>query len=383
MRIAFYAPLKPVDHPVPSGERLMARQILSLLSHIGCDVRIASRLRSFSHVPSAEVLTELTQAALAEQARIIAECGGSDPVWRPNAWFTYHPYYKAPDLIGPAVATRLAIPYITAEASYAAKRDRDAWADWQRPLGEALRMAAVNIAMTDRDRQGIAAVPGRRGVLATLPPFLLDCPQSAAALAGRPRPVGRHTVRLVCVAMMRHGDKLESYRILADALSLLAERDWHLTIVGDGPARDEVERCFARIRPGRATWCGELKPEAVHERLEAADAYVWPGIGEAYGLAYLEAAAHALPAVALATAGVGAVVEHEVTGLLAADGGERGAAFAAELDRILVDHALRARLGAGAADLVRTRRSRATTAAILAGILERLPTPGVSHEPSA
>jgi hypothetical protein len=53
------------------------------------------------------------------------------PARRPRAWLTYHPYYKAPDLIGPEIAARFAIPYVTAEASYAGKRDRDQWAGQQ------------------------------------------------------------------------------------------------------------------------------------------------------------------------------------------------------------------------------------------------------------
>ena len=31
MRIAFYAPLKPPDHPVPSGDRRMARMLWAAL----------------------------------------------------------------------------------------------------------------------------------------------------------------------------------------------------------------------------------------------------------------------------------------------------------------------------------------------------------------
>ena len=46
MRVAFYAPLKPPDHPVPSGDRRMARAIVELLGSLGHEVELASRLRS-------------------------------------------------------------------------------------------------------------------------------------------------------------------------------------------------------------------------------------------------------------------------------------------------------------------------------------------------
>ena len=46
MRIAFYAPLKPPDHPVTSGDRAMARALIAALKLAGHEVTIASRFRS-------------------------------------------------------------------------------------------------------------------------------------------------------------------------------------------------------------------------------------------------------------------------------------------------------------------------------------------------
>ena len=40
MRIAFYAPLKSPNHPVPSGDRLMARLLIAALQRAGHDVEI-------------------------------------------------------------------------------------------------------------------------------------------------------------------------------------------------------------------------------------------------------------------------------------------------------------------------------------------------------
>ena len=46
MKIAFYAPLKPPDHPVPSGDRNIARALMQALAAAGHGVVLASRLRS-------------------------------------------------------------------------------------------------------------------------------------------------------------------------------------------------------------------------------------------------------------------------------------------------------------------------------------------------
>src|SRR5205823_6149769 len=107
----------------------------------------------------------------------------------------------------------------------------------------------------------------------------------------------RHSLssKLVTVAMMRRGDKLKSFTMLAAALELISDLSWHLTIVGDGPAKSDVQILFRRLDPRRITWVGEIMPEEVHHFLNDADVYVWPGCGEAYGLAYLEAQAAGLP----------------------------------------------------------------------------------------
>ncbi len=44
MRLAFYAPLKPPDHPVPSGDRRMARLLIQAWARRAIEVELASRL---------------------------------------------------------------------------------------------------------------------------------------------------------------------------------------------------------------------------------------------------------------------------------------------------------------------------------------------------
>jgi hypothetical protein len=52
MKIAFHAPLKSPDHPVPSGVRQMARMLIEALRLGGHDIGVASHLRTYSREPS-------------------------------------------------------------------------------------------------------------------------------------------------------------------------------------------------------------------------------------------------------------------------------------------------------------------------------------------
>lgn len=357
MRVGFYAPLTPPDHPNPSGERLMARLLIQALAAAGHDVRIVSSLRSFSRDPAESVYRNLKSQALAEAERLVGAWSAASD-WRPDCWFTYHPYYKAPDWVGPAVCARLGLPYVTAEASYAGKRDAGEWAIWQADVVAAVRGAAASICFTARDRAGLERLAPLAGPLVDLPPFI-DPPPAPE----RSRRSSRAAPRLAVVAMMRPGDKLASYLALSRTLQMLLDMPWRLAVIGDGPVRAEVLAAFSPIPPDRIDWMGEMEPESVPDVLSACDLYVWPGIGEAYGMAYLEAQAMGLPVVAQDTAGVAAVVAHGETGWLTPAGDL--AAHAAAIRDLLSDGGLRDQMGLAASRFVREHRSIRMAAASL------------------
>jgi glycosyltransferase involved in cell wall biosynthesis len=356
MRIAYYAPLKSPDHPVPSGDRQMARMLKAALELAGHEVDLASGFRSFSANPTADSHAAALAEAECEIARLSAlwETGN-----KPDLWFCYHPYHKAPDLLGPALTFRFAIPYVTAEASYSARRNTGIWGENQARLAETVKRAALNICFTARDRDGLAEIaPEARFGL--LPPFI-----DVSAFTAPP-PVADPS-RLVAVGMMRPGDKMDSYRMLARALEQLGHLRWRLSIIGDGACRAEVETEFSRLPPERIEWLGERPPAEVAGLLSSAGLYVWPGCGEAYGLAYLEAQAAGLPVVAQAIAGVPEVVRHGTTGLLTPAGDV--AAYAEAIERLLTDEPERQRLGAAARQFVLDERSLDAAARRLAAIL--------------
>ena len=362
MRIAFYAPLKPPDHPVPSGDRRVAQLFLDALRLAGHEPFVASRLRSFDR--SGDPARQARLAALGQRtAERLVRRWQEAPETAPGLWFTYHLYYKAPDRVGPVVSAALGIPYVVAEASHAAKRATGPWALGHRAVEQALRRADAVIGLNSADRAGVLPLLRQPQRWLALPPFF----EARGYPARRPRPAG--PLRLVTVAMMRHGDKLASYRLLGAALAELLDLPWSLDIVGDGPARAEVEQAQAP-RGARVVHHGALGEAAVMEALAAADLCIWPAIKEAFGMALLEAQASGLPVVAGNTGGVGDVVASGVTGLLVPPGDPD--AFAAALRRLIRDPEARAAMAVAAQAKARRDHDLAAAAARLAGLIDSL-----------
>lgn len=282
--VAVYAPMKPPDHPRPSGDRRIAQLTLAALQRAGFAPRLASRLRVLDMAGDPEAQARLSEAAEAEAARVAARLRDAPPA----AWLTYHCHYKAPDLIGPRVAAALGLPYLITEPSLSPRRREGPWARFAAAAEAAIRRADRLLWTTARDRPALEAA-GLGDRMTHLPAFLDEGPEVDPRPAGRP-------LRLLTVAMMRPGDKAESYRRLAAGLARL-DLDWRLDVVGDGPAREACLSPLAALgpvthRPGLTT------PEAIRPLYEAADLLVWPGVNEGVGMAWLEAQAAGLPVVA-------------------------------------------------------------------------------------
>ncbi len=334
----------------------MARLVIAALRRSGHEVEVISELRTFSKVPSPEHALEMEKAAEAERMRIAQRWQEEG---KPDAWFCYHPYYKAPDLLGPALARSFDVAYVTAEASYSPRRNIGPWKTAQQTVLGGIHKAAVNICFTRRDQAGLLeALPAAR--TAILPPFI----DATELLEREPKAEPGH---LIAIAMMRPGDKMDSYRMLASALRLLPDIFWRLSVIGDGPCRAEVEALFSDFPRDRIEWHGEQGAADIGQVLSRGAVYVWPGCGEAYGLAYLEAQAAGLPVIAQQTAGVPEVVVHDGTGLLT-PAGDIGA-YANAIRRLLLNEPERQRMAREARRFVAEERDLATAAARLDLIL--------------
>ncbi|WP_433433203.1 glycosyltransferase [Nonomuraea sp. CA-141351] len=115
------------------------------------------------------------------------------------------------------------------------------------------------------------------------------------------------------------------------------------TIVGDGPARGQMERFLARH--GMAEWVflpGRYTREQIAKVLESADVFVAPAPRESFGIAALEARTAGLPVVARAQSGVADFVRNGTEGLLGRTLGDLARAVA----RLCTDSGLRESIAA-------------------------------------
>ncbi len=356
MHIAFHTPLNLFDDDGVSGDRRMAHQLVAALETLGHSVEPVRAGRDYLRSADAETLSRHEAEAGRLSDALLAGYRAENR--KPDLWFTYHNYYRAPDLLGPRIAAALDIPYVTAEASDAERRATGEWAAQTAIVRRGLATGDVHFFFTDRDRQGLE--PWRRigTALIELPPFIAF---------NREPPQGRNHAgppRLITIAMMREGTKQNSYLTLARILERVRGEDWQLSIVGDGRQRSAIEEAFAGLPQERIVWLGLVPREHALDRLAAHDVFVWPGVREAYGLVYLEAQATGLPVVAFDSGGVSATVKAGETALLAPEGDE--AAFAEALSTLLRDKARRERMGEAARRFVLGERTPAVAAGRLA-----------------
>jgi len=327
MKVAFYAPLKPPDHANPSGDRLIARLLLEALRRSGNQPLLLSRFRSWEGRGDAARQDRLRRVGERLGRRLLRRLFALDPANRPRCWFTYHLYHKAPDWIGPLVSRSLDIPYVVAEASVAEKQRDGPWREGFAAASTAISGADLLIALNTTDLPGVASLMAEHARLVHLPPFLdlaafearNGREQEKARLADRLR-LPLEPPWLVTVAMMRVGNKLDSYRALAKALDSCLHLPWHLIIVGDGAMRTEVEAAFSSELSARVTFTGRYDHAELPALLGACDLCVWPALAEPLGMALLEAQAAGLPVIAGDSGGVSDIVREGETGRLVPPG---------------------------------------------------------------
>jgi glycosyltransferase involved in cell wall biosynthesis len=356
MKVAFYAPLKSPNSNVPSGDRRMARSLIQALELNGHRVEIASEFqaREAKGLPDAQVNLQTEGRKIADD--LIDSYRALSEDKRPEVWFTYHLYYKAMDWIGPSVAKALSIPYVAAEVSYAPKRAGGPWDMSHRVLGDIIKKADAIFGLNSLDSACLSPLMVDQSRLVPLKPFM-EMPAQLDRGVARSNIVSLYQLNptlpiLVTVAMMRDDAKLQSYDVLGSALKQLSDQNWQLLVVGDGPARGQVE---AALGTDNVHYLGELAEGDISPILAGSDLFVWPAVNEAYGMAMLEAQAMGLPVVAGRTGGVGDIIRDQETGLLCEVGNPL--AFANTMATLLENPSLREDMSQMALKLIRQEHS--------------------------
>lgn len=266
----------------------MARNLMKAIQGGGAEVDLVTELRIFDKIGDRACQSALQQEARLEIQRLQEELPRDTQLW-----LTYHNYYKAPDLIGPKVCAARGIPYVQIESTRAKKRLDGPWADFAQAAHDACDAAEIVFYFTEHDHFALNRDRSRGQKLVHLPPFLPLQQLPQASNGSGP---------ILSVGMMRHGDKLASYRLIAETLALLPD-GWSMEIAGDGPARSEVEALMAPFGKS-VTFLGELDRADLQRAYQRAAVFFWPGVNEAFGMVYLEAQASGLPVIAQDRPGV-------------------------------------------------------------------------------
>ena len=281
-----------------------------------------TEFRSDGDPEDARRQARLERKAAARARRLVTAYRDLPAVARPEAWLTCDLRYTAPDLIGPAVAETLGIPYLLVAASYARAEAGGAHARRLSYTARAIARARAVLSLTAEDEESIRPLVPSTARLYRLAPFLDLAPYRAVdrdaarrALADE-LPLDPARPWLLAIAAMETGAALASWRLLGRSLNLIANPPWQLVVVGDGEARWLVEEALAPLGPDLAVFAGARAEDALPAVYAACDLYVWPAYQEGFGMAMLEAQAAGLPVVAQDWPGAAAVVAGGETGVL-------------------------------------------------------------------
>ena len=368
--VAFYAPIKPPDHPIPSGDREIARNLIRALHLAGHEVRLESEFIAYMKRADEELFQQKRMLAKAEAERIIDASKSSTSHAPPDLWLTYHPYCKAPDWIGPEVSRALQIPYATVEACRTSREDHPVWRKGREHVQACAERAAINFCLKPTDRVYLESFLSDKETIFDLAPFIdTKQLQHVVSHTGQIHFANDYPV-LIAVGMMRPGKKQYCYEILAKALSRITEKLWNIIIVGDGPTRPMVEELFSFVPRKRIRMTGALKNEEVISCLSDSDVFVWPGYREPIGMVYLEAGAMGLPVVALDSMGVPNVIRDGESGILVAEDDVEG--LANGIACLVDDPTRRADLGAFAKLIVERHHDIAVASTVLSNEIIRI-----------
>jgi glycosyltransferase involved in cell wall biosynthesis len=133
-----------------------------------------------------------------------------------------------------------------------------------------------------------------------------------------------------------------------------------LVLVGDGPAREELQDWVDQLDlSSRVRYTGMVPYEEMPGYLAMADAFVTASVTEVHPFTVIEAMAAGRPVLGIQSPGVGDTVEDGVTGLLVPE--EDLAAFTAKMVWLVTEHDRRREMGCRASEAAQAYAIERTT----------------------
>jgi glycosyltransferase involved in cell wall biosynthesis len=314
MNIAFYAPFKPLGHPHPSGDLIIAQGIVDFLEAQGHTISIQSTFRA-----RWVYFQPWRWGALVKTFIHCLRKLKKDPV---DVWLTYHAYYKAPDLLGPWVCKLLGIKYVVFQGIYSTKRKRRL----KTILGFYLNRAALIQAdhvFTNKlsDLKNLKRIIPKNRLSYIKPgihPRAFEREETAGRRLRQKWGISKGQPILLTAAMFRDDVKTKglSWLIRCCVELVKVNLDFHLVIAGSGKRAKDLKALAEKHVPGQHTFAGKIDRKDMYQFYSAGDVFAFPGIRESLGMVYLEAQACGLPVVAFNNGGIPEVVEDRKTGFL-------------------------------------------------------------------
>ena len=340
MRIAFYAPFKPLEHAHPSGDLVIATGLCHYLSGQGHDIMPVSPLRTrwiyWRPWQWPGVIKEYRRAL-----RLVS-------LKKAHVWLTYHTYYKAPDLLGPFACRKAGVPYVIFQGAFSTKRRRRLKTLPGYFLNKHALCAACHV-FTNRLEDLVnlkRQIPEHRltYVVPGIFPedFFFDT--KARDKLRQSWGIVKEPV-VLSAAMFRPDVKTEGLAWVIRSCGRLyrRKRAFHLVIAGDGKEKARLKHLAQKYCPGRVRFVGKISREKMNRFYSAGDVFAFPGIRESLGMVFLESQSCGLPVVAFNNRGIPEVVKNGETGFLTPLYSYH--AFDQALERLLLNKELRRSMG--------------------------------------
>jgi len=348
MKIAFYAPFKPLSHNHPSGDLVIANSLVHFLEEQGHTIEIQSTLRArwIYFKPWLWLLLGVD----------FFRCLKKLYVCPPDVWLTYHTYYKAPDLLGPWICRLLGIKYVIFQGIFSTKRKRILKTAPGFYLNRAALIRADHI-FTNKlsDLKNLKRLIPNDRLTYIRPGIKPDAFKKDETARRQLRKLfGCDTGPVVLTAAMFRDDvKTQGLSWLIRCCATLVKQNirFHLVIAGSGKMENVLKELALKYLPGHHTFAGKVKRKDMAGFYSSGDVFAFPGIRESLGMVYLEAQACSLPVVAFNNGGIPEVVDDKNTGYLTPlyDSG----VFSDTLGHLLKETKLCRKMGKNAEEYVR------------------------------